>query len=38
MIDDFVWDLFAFVGHSPVLGAKVPLSWIHCSDLQALKS
>ena len=23
MIDDHVWDLFAFAGHSPVLGAKV---------------
>jgi len=23
MIDDHIWDLFAFAGHSPVLGAKV---------------
>ncbi len=22
MIDDHIWDLFAFIGHSPVLGAK----------------
>ena len=30
MIDDVEWDLFAFVGHSPLLGAKVrgePVEW-----------
>lgn len=31
MIDDVEWDLFAYVGHSAVLGAKVhPLASVAC--------
>ena len=35
MIDDVAWDLFAYVGHSAVLGAKV---WFRATPGQRIRT